>query len=160
MKEALLELFKLLIQLGRLSTDDPTLVDKLKQKIALQKDIIDTLHGDSDMNDLEVQESIDDLTEILATSSPDPQYEEIPDDLDDTETLPKAAGGDGVEGETAANKIKSTSAAAKDAPPSKDEEDEQSELPEEEREGEDEPEVEQTEEEEEQPTPPPKKPKK
>lgn len=113
MKEALLELFKLLIQLGRISTDDPTQVEKLKQKIALQKDVIDTMHGDSDFNDLEVVESLDDLCEILATSTPHPDYEEIPDDLDDNSSI-EAAGGDGVPGETADGKKKSTAAAAKD----------------------------------------------
>lgn len=109
MKEAILTLLQLLIKLARASSDDPTIKAKLAQKLQDHKAFIDTFHGDSDFNDLEVQEALDTLTEVLSSSTPAPEHEELPDDTYTDDLSPADA--NSVEGETQAARQQSNAAA-------------------------------------------------
>ena len=84
MKELLLALFSALIALARTPADEEESVACQRKHIQQLKDKVDTIHGDCDLNEPDVVTQIDDLVEMLATSTPHPDYAEVPADPEDT----------------------------------------------------------------------------
>lgn len=82
MKNALQELLTLLIALVRIPADEEDAIAAQKQKIEDHKALINTAHGDSELNDPTIIELIDDLTEVAATATPDPEYAEVPEEVE------------------------------------------------------------------------------
>lgn len=82
MQPALQKLLELLLVLLRLPKDAPQeAIDKAKQNLEDHKALIDTSHGDSELNHPDSLSVVDDLIEVAATSDPDEEYAETPADL-------------------------------------------------------------------------------
>lgn len=92
MKQALIELLTLILALQRLpKSASPEVIQAAKDKIDEHKGVIDTMHGDSELNDPEVVEVIDDLVEVAATSEPDAEYAETPPEEEEAIQDPPSA---------------------------------------------------------------------
>lgn len=125
MKEALVQLLTLLLALARTPTDQKESIEAQKAKLQEQRDTIDTMHGDSELAEPEVTDLLDDLTEVVATSEPDEEYAEVPEEEVEGE----------AEEDAAAAKAAAKKAKAKKASVAAEEEEEEEEAePEEEEE--------------------------
>lgn len=79
MKQLFLQLLAMLLALARTPPEEEESIAKQQNLIQRKKDEIKTFHGDSELASPEAFEAYDDLAKVGASSTPDPEYAEVPD---------------------------------------------------------------------------------
>lgn len=85
LKANLVLLLQLLLTLLRTPVKAKDEIEAVSQEIKNHQALINTAHGDSELNDPQVKDLIDDLTTVAAESEPDEEYAEIPTELPELE---------------------------------------------------------------------------
>lgn len=87
MKDILLQLLAYLLALAQTPKANEEEATKIQAMIKDHQDWINTAAGDSELADPEIADKINDLSIVLGSSEPDPEYAEVPEfDEEDTET--------------------------------------------------------------------------
>lgn len=87
MKDILLQLLAYLLALAQTPKANEEEATKIQSMIKDHQDWINTAAGDSELADPEIADKINDLSIVLGSSEPDPEYAEVPEfDEDTTET--------------------------------------------------------------------------